>query len=358
MSRAAAAGILVKGGGALEALATVRTLVVDKTGTLTYGKARLVASRFTADWTPHEILRLAASLDQASKHVIAETLVSEARRRRLRLAIPVDAVETPGEGIEGVVEGRALCVGGLAFVARRARDKAGLCSRQRNAADAAEVAVAIDGDLAGVLVFSDAVREGAAALLNTLRTLGILRIVLASGDRRDAAEAVARGLALDAVFAELTPEQKTAIVAQEREHAPVMMVGDGVNDAPALSAADVGVAMGAKGAAASAEAADVVILVDRLDRLLPAVQIARGARRIALQSVYAGLGLSAVGMMVAAAGFLTPVQGALIQEAIDVAVILNALRALRVPAAAPEPRLECMSEPGPLLPEVPAAPGA
>ena len=147
------------------------------------------------------------------------------------------------------MEGRALCVGGLAFVARRARDKAELCNQQNHASGAAEVAVAIDGDLAGVLVFSDAVRDDAAPLLNTLRRLGIRRIVLASGDRRDAAEAVARDLAIDAVFAELTPEQKTAIVVQERGQAPVMMVGDGVNDAPALAASDVGVAMGAKGAA-------------------------------------------------------------------------------------------------------------
>ena len=161
-----------------------------------------------------------------------------------------------------------------------------------------------------------------------LRRLGLARIVLASGDRRDVAEAVTVGLHLDAVHAELTPDQKIAIVQGEKRHGPVMMIGDGVNDAPALAAADLGVAMGAKGAAASAEAADVVLLVDQLGKIPAAVQAAHWSRRIALQSVFAGIGLSIAGMIVAALGYLSPVQGALIQETIDVAVILNALRAL------------------------------
>jgi P-type E1-E2 ATPase len=151
---------------------------------------------------------------------------------------------------------------------------------------------------------------------------------MASGDRRDVTEAVTRELSFDAVHGELTPEQKIEIVRSERSHGPVMMIGDGVNDAPALAAADLGVAMGANGAAASAEAADVVLLVDDLHRIVPAIRVARRSQRIALQSVAAGIGLSAAAMMVAALGYLTPVQGALVQEAIDVAVILNALRAL------------------------------
>jgi P-type E1-E2 ATPase len=162
-----------------------------------------------------------------------------------------------------------------------------------------------------------------------LRRLGIERVVLATGDRREVAEEVAAGLHLDGVHADLTPDRKIEIVKAERLHGPVMMIGDGVNDAPALAVADLGVAMGAKGAAASAEAADVVLLVDQLDKILVAVQAARRSRRIALQSVYAGIGLSVAGMIVAALGYLTPVEGALIQEAIDIAVILNALRALR-----------------------------
>ena len=153
---------------------------------------------------------------------------------------------------------------------------------------------------------------------------------MATGDRRAVAEAVTAGLGLDAVHADLTPDRKVALVLSERAHGPVMMVGDGVNDAPALAAADIGVAMGARGAAASAEAADVVLLVDDLDRLLPGIEIAQRSRRIALESVVAGIGLSILGMVAAAFGYLTPVQGALLQEVIDVAVILNALRALRI----------------------------
>ena len=187
----------------------------------------------------------------------------------------------------------------------------------------------IDGKFAGVLILADELRAGTQALLQSLRALGVERIVLATGDRHDVAELVARGLSIDALRSELTPDQKTLVVLSERKHGPVMMIGDGVNDAPALAAADLGVAMGAKGAAASAEAADVVLLVDQLDRILPAMEIARRSRFIALQSVYAGIGLSVAGMIAAALGFISPVQGAVMQELIDVAVILNALRSLR-----------------------------
>ena len=328
VSRAAKIGVLIKGGIALETLSRIRTLVVDKTGTLTHGMARLVSCQLAPGWSCDELIRLAASLDQASSHVIAEALVAEAHRRGLALAVPSAVMETPGEGLEGVVEGHGVIVGGLRFVAERAESD-GLGSSDRDRAPGSvAVAVGIDGLVVGTLILADTVREGTGALLEQLRAIGIKRIVLASGDRRAVAEAVASTLPIDAVFAELTPDQKIAVVTAEHGSGTVMMVGDGVNDAPALAAADLGVAMGAKGAAASAEAADVVILVDRLDRLLPAMAIAQRARRIALQSVYAGLGLSFAGMMAGALGYITPVQGALLQEAIDVAVILNALRAL------------------------------
>ena len=191
------------------------------------------------------------------------------------------------------------------------------------------VAVAVDGRLAGLLILADRLRAGTQALLRDLKSLGVARIVLATGDRRDVAETVAKGLPIDAVRSALSPDQKTLVALSERKNGPVMMIGDGVNDAPALAAADLGVAMGAKGAAASAEAADVVLLVDQLDRVLPAIRIARRSRFIALESVYAGLGLSVAGMIAAALGLITPVQGAIFQEVIDVAVILNALRALK-----------------------------
>jgi heavy metal translocating P-type ATPase len=329
LSRAAKRGILIKGGRALEALAGVRSLVIDKTGTLTLGHARVVSIRVAAGLAADELLRLAASLDQASRHIIAQTIVQEAQQRGLELVVPSEVAETPGAGIEGCVEGHRVVVGGLRFVRGKVADAGHSPVRADGPPGAVTIAVAIDGKVAGVLVLADELRAGTQALLLGLRSLGVERIVLASGDRRDVAEMVAAGLSIDAVRSELDPDQKILVVLSERKYGPVMMIGDGVNDAPALAAADVGVAMGAKGAAASAEAADVVLMVDQLDRVRPAVEIARRSRFIALQSVYAGIGLSVAGMIAAAFGVISPVQGALLQELIDVAVILNALRSLR-----------------------------
>ena len=330
LSRAAKHGILIKGGQALETLARVRSLVLDKTGTLTHGRARIVSIEAVSGQSADELLRIAASLDQASQHIMAQTLVEEARRKGLELVVPGDVVETPGEGIEGLVQGHRVAVGGYRFVSQRVLGIGLSLWRAERPAGAAAVAVGIDGKFAGVLIFADELRAGMQALLQKLRLLGVERIVLATGDRRDVAETIAKGLSIDALRAELTPDQKTLVVLSERKHGPVMMIGDGVNDAPALAAADLGVAMGAKGAAASAEAADVVLLVDQLDRILPAIEIARSSRYIALQSVYAGIGMSVAGMIAAAFGVISPVQGAVLQELIDIAVILNALRSLRI----------------------------
>jgi heavy metal translocating P-type ATPase len=327
LSRAAKLGILIKGGRAIETLARVRALVIDKTGTLTLGQARLVETRVADTIDPKELLRLAASLDQASKHIIAQTIVADARNKGLKLAIPSDVTEMPGEGVSGKVEGRDVLVGGLRYVeSKTGLSLRGLAGERQPGAVAA--AVALDGKPAGLMILSDALRAGTEQLLRSLRGLGIARIVLATGDRHEVARFVTAGLSIDQVRAELTPDQKILVVLSERKNGPVMMIGDGVNDAPALAAADIGMAMGAKGAAASAEAADVVLLVDQLDRVLPAIKIARRSRTIALQSVIAGMGLSIAAMIAAALGYLPPVEGALLQEVIDVLVIFNALRAL------------------------------
>ena len=328
VSRAAKAGVLVKGGKALEALARVRVLVIDKTGTLTHGEARLTTIQPMPGFVSERLLQLAASLDQASKHVIARALVREAQSRDLPLPLPANVVEVPGEGLEGSVDGLNLVVGGVRYVSQQAPGTVETLAGSQYPVGSVVVAVAVDGKLAGLLVLADHLRTEAAQVIERLRRLGMDRIVLASGDRKDVAEAVTVGLHLDGVHTDLTPDRKIAIVQDEKRHGPVMMIGDGVNDAPALAAADLGVAMGARGAAASAEAADVVLLVDELDKVPGAIGVARRSRRIALQSVYAGIGLSVLGMLTAGFGYLTPVQGALIQEAIDVAVILNALRAL------------------------------
>jgi heavy metal translocating P-type ATPase len=329
LSRAAKLGILIKGGKAIETLARVRALVIDKTGTLTIGQARIVATRAAEGVTPEEVLRIAASLDQASKHIIAQTIVAEARSKGLLLAVPSDVIETPGEGIVGRVDGRRVVVGGLRFVAGRTAESTVSMLGHERPPGALAVAVAVDGRLIGLLILSDELRAGTEQLLRALRALGIERIVLATGDRHEVARYFSAGLSIDLVRSELTPDQKILVVLSERKNGPVMMIGDGVNDAPALAAADLGLAMGAKGAAASAEAADVVLLVDQLDRVLPAIRIARRSRKIALESVVAGIGLSIAAMIAAALGYIAPVEGALLQEVIDVAVIFNALRALR-----------------------------
>jgi heavy metal translocating P-type ATPase len=328
LSRAAHYGVLIKGAKPLEALARIKTLILDKTGTLTSGRPQIISIETQGDMPEEKVLYFAAALDQSSKHPVAQAIVDAARARAIALPVPEHVVETPGQGVAGAIDGRKVVVGGADFVMAQV-GAAGPEQRVREAGSVL-VAVAVDRRLMGYLVMADALRPGTSELLAGLRRLGIERILLATGDRRAVADAVTKGLGLDALRADLTPDQKVLMVLSERKNGPVMMVGDGVNDAPALAAADIGVAMGARGAAASAEAADVVLLVDRLDPLLPGLEIARRSRLIALQSVFAGIGLSVAGMIAAALGYLTPIQGALLQELIDVAVILNALRALRI----------------------------
>ncbi|CAA2160033.1 Copper-transporting P-type ATPase [Methylobacterium brachiatum] len=328
LSRAAGIGVIVKGGGALEALAKVRVLVIDKTGTLTLGRARLKSVFVLPSFAESDVLRLAASLDQASGHPTARALVEDARGRSLALVPPTAVTELPGEGIRGLVAGRQVEVGGPRMMHARGIAFPPPDGIRGGNAAAATVLVAVDGMPAAILVFEDPLRPDAARLLAELRASGIARVVLATGDRRAVADTLVAGLTIDAVAADLDPADKTAIVARERANGRVMMVGDGINDAPALAAADLGVALGARGAAAAAEAADIVLLVDSLAPLPRAIRIARRARAIALQSVLAGLGLSVAGMVAAALGYLSPLQGAILQEAIDVAVILNAMRVL------------------------------
>jgi heavy metal translocating P-type ATPase len=329
ISRAARRGIVVKSGGALERLAAGRVLLFDKTGTLTAG-APVVAEVRAVDGDGDELLGLAASLDQLSQHVLAGAIVRAATERRLPLVFPVEVEEQPGQGVRGRVGGHRVAVGKADWVA------AGLPLpswarrlRRRGALEGfSTVFVAVDGVLAGALAVHDPIRPDATRTLRDLRRAGVRRVVLVTGDHPDAAELVGAAVGVDQVLAERSPAEKVEAAHLERAAGPTIMVGDGINDAPALAAADVGVAMGARGATASSEAADVVLVVDRFDRLTEAIQVARRSRRIALQSVLAGMGLSLAAMGAAAAGLLTPVAGAVLQEGIDVAVIANALRAL------------------------------
>ncbi|MFZ0151525.1 MAG: heavy metal translocating P-type ATPase [Xanthobacteraceae bacterium] len=330
LAQAAKRGILIKGSGPLEALARTHTVMFDKTGTLTVGGARLVAIEAAPGHSTDEILRIAGSLEQASHHVVAAAIVEAAAAKGLKLSLPSKVREAMGSGLEGTLDGQSIRVGSHQMVYGPRKPEAWAARALRRAAwrSALSVFVAIDGQPTGAIMLADELRRETPRAVQSLRTAGVSRIVMLTGDRAEAADIIGAALDLDAVLAEREPGDKVDAVATEQRQNPTVMVGDGINDAPALAAANVGIAMGARGASASSEAADVIILVDRLDRVSDAVTIARRARRIALQSIIAGMGLSALAMGFAAAGFLPPVAGALSQEAIDLAVILNALRAL------------------------------
>ncbi|HEU0242294.1 MAG TPA: heavy metal translocating P-type ATPase [Candidatus Limnocylindrales bacterium] len=332
ISRSAKRGIIVKGGGALEAIARARVLLFDKTGTLTAGRPHLADVVTAPGRTAAEVLRVAASLEQLSPHVLASSIVAGAREREVAISLPEDVEEIPGVGVRGRVDGREVLVGtggfatGGAPLPAWARD----VRRRVHIEGATGVYVAASGELLGVLVLDDPIRPETPRVIRSLRRAGVRRIVMVTGDHAGVADMVGAAIGVDAVLAERSPAEKVDAVAEERAdaHGILVMVGDGLNDAPALASADVGVAMGARGATASSEAADLVIAVDRLDRLPEAIRIAARSRSIAVQSVVVGMGLSIVAMLVAMTGVLPPVAGALIQEAIDVLVIVNALRAL------------------------------
>ncbi|MFZ1155272.1 MAG: heavy metal translocating P-type ATPase [Solirubrobacteraceae bacterium] len=334
LSRAARAGVIVKGTGAIETLGGARTVLFDKTGTLTVGVPE-VRDILTANHTsPGELLRLAASVDRMSANVLGGALVSAAREAELELGMPVDIREEPGQGIEGEVDNHRVVVGSRAFLRAAgvpAEALATASTMSGHGSGEARILVGVDGDLAGVIVMADELRPDADRMVGRLRGEGIRHVAMVSGDRRSVAERIGRELGVDRVYAEQSPAEKLEVVRSLRMEPrlrPVVMVGDGVNDAPALALADVGIAMGSAGATVSSETADAVITVDRVDRVVDAVHAGRRALHIARQSVLCGMGLSLAAMGVAAFGYLPPVAGALLQEVIDLAVILNALRAL------------------------------
>ncbi len=335
LSRAARAGVIVKGAGVIETLGQARTVLFDKTGTLTVGTPEVRDIIPAGGLSPGELLQLAASVDRYSAHVLGEALTAAAQDAGLELIAALDVHEEPGQGIEGTVDGRRVSVGSRAFARTRGVTPSELAASTvmtMHGSGEAHVVVLVDGRLGGVIVMADEIRPDAERIVERLRSEGVRHVAMISGDRRSVAERVGHELAVDRVYAEQSPADKLEVVRGVRadpELRPVIMVGDGINDAPALALADLGIAMGAAGATVSSETADAVITVDRVDRVADAIHIGRRALHIARQSVLVGMGLSLAAMAVAAAGYLPPVAGALFQEVIDLAVILNALRALR-----------------------------
>jgi len=330
VSRSAKRGIVVKGGGAIEVMARARALYMDKTGTLTAGSPVVDRIAVFGPIPEPEMLRLGGSLDQLSSHVMAASLVRAARDQGLALSIPTEVVEKPGAGIEGVVDGRHVRLGKFDWLKGDGDipDAARRFYRGIRREGGSTVFVEVDGGLAGAFVLQDPIRPEAPRAIRALKRAGVAEVVMITGDHPIIADAVGAALGVDHVLAGLTPGEKVEAVRRSKERQVTLMVGDGINDAPALAAADVGVAMGARGATSSSEAADVVLMVDRLDRLSEAFVIARRTRSIAVESMVLGMSLSFVAMGFAALGYLPPVAGAVLQEGIDVLAILSALRAL------------------------------
>lgn len=332
ISRAAHRGIVFRGGGALEALAETKNVVIDKTGTVTVGRPMLHSvTTFGDTLTEDEALRLAASVEQVSNHVLARSIVEAAQDRGLVFSMPTDVTERRGDGVSARINGRSVAVGKLSWLLDGSSLPSEVAAFQGRVSKVSPTLVylATNGEISGALVFDDRVRGDAAYTLRGLRRAGVEQIVMATGDQPLVARSVGVGIGVDDILSEATPQQKVLLIEELQRSGTTVMVGDGINDAPALAAADVGVAMGARGATASSEAADVVLVVDRLERLVDAIVIAQRTRRVAVQSVVIGMGLSLVAMGAAAFGLLVPLVGALVQEVIDVVSMANSLRALR-----------------------------
>ena len=324
MSRATKIGAVIKGGGALERLSRAEIVLLDKTGTVTHGGPVLSDIQTLPGITPEYALQIAASLEQYSPHVVAKALVEDAISRGIELLGASDVHEDHGREVSGIVAGQKVTVGAPpSSMPMWAKISFPLI-----------VALHVDSQLVAVFGLADPIREESGKTIKQLRELGVKEIVLVTGDREETAREVAEVLGVTRVIAEAKPETKLNVVHDYRNKSSgtVVVVGDGINDAPALAASDVGIAMGARGASAASEAADVVIIEDSVDRVAKAISIAKISRRKAFQSSVGGMTIAAGAMVAAAFNYLTPSEGAVLQEFIDVLAILWALTALRARA--------------------------
>lgn len=323
ISLAARRGIIIKDPAVLETIDTCRIAIFDKTGTLTYGAPRLTELVPAPGFEPREVLRLVASLERYSKHPLASAVSRAAREGGVELAEAGEIAERPGEGLAGRVEGREVLITSRAkLMARRPEAESELAPMEGGL----ECVVAIDGRTAATLRFRDQPRSDGAPFIHHLEPKHRFeRVMLVSGDRASEVEYLAAQVGIREVYSSQSPEQKLELVRAATREAPTVFLGDGINDAPALTAATVGIAFG-QHSDVTAEAAGAVILDSSLQRVDELFHVSHRMRAIALQSAIGGMTLSVVGMLFAAAGLLPPVAGAIAQEVIDVAAVVNALR--------------------------------
>lgn len=333
MNRSARRQILIRNGGALEALGQTTAVLFDKTGTLTVGRPQVARVVSAGSLLEPDLLRLASAVEQGSGHLLARTLVAEAERRGLVAEAATAVIESPGRGVEGDVEGLHVAVGARSFIADRSPTTAtGIQEFELAEGSSASLRayVAVGGGFVGVVEYSDAIRKGMKEFVQRLEVEGVRQIALISGDRSENATAVAAAVGIKESHGDMLPQDKVRMVQQLLDQGEkVVMMGDGTNDAPALSTATIGVALASQGRGIATEAADVILLGDDPSQLSEGMQISRRTMRIARQSIWFGLGISALGMAFASGGWIPPVAGAAIQEAIDLLVIANALRASR-----------------------------
>lgn len=332
INKAAQKGIIVKGGAALEQIGRIQAAVFDKTGTITYGTPYIDEIIPMNKITAHEMLYLAASIEQLSSYSAGQSIVHHAKMHTEKLPLPNNFHEISGRGVEADVEGKQIFIGSQSFIEERlGKDelKPHLAKLTQIQTQGKLVTfIAIDHHFAGVIVLSDHIRTEVPTMIQRLHQLGIEETLLLTGDSYKNSAVIAKQAGISHIKADLLPEQKVQAVEELMLTYPyTMMVGDGINDAPALASATVGIAMGAQGTAISAEAADIVLLVDDISKVADAVYIGRRMLHIATESIVVGIGLSFVLMVIAAFGYIPPPIGALFQEIIDAAVILNALRA-------------------------------
>jgi len=321
MSRATKSGAVIKGGAILEKLSRAEVVLLDKTGTVTYGGPVITEIAALSGFTTEYVLQIAATLDQYSPHVVAKSLVQEAKRREITLLTAAEVVEEHGKEVTGWVAGKKVRVGAAPDeIPNWAALKQPLL-----------VALHVDNQLIAMFGLEDPIRSESRKTVDELHRLGVKEIVMVTGDKEDTANAVASELGINRVIANSKPETKLNVVHEYRNKVSgtVIVVGDGINDAPALAASDVGIAMGARGASAASEAADVVIIEDSIDRVTSAISLAKISHRKALQASIGGMGLALIAMLAAAFNYLTPSEGAITQEAIDLLAIMWALTSLR-----------------------------